>query len=223
MAKTKLNSERMKTDNPMFNKDFVDKRKSTIKEKYPEWGDFNIGIKRPGLRERNLKNNPMKNEEFKQKMISKKKGKSYKEQYGSIVGANKSDKHSKFMKRRWKDEQFRDKQRGLILKSLIKRPNKPEGIVLDLIKKNNLPFNYVGDGKVIIEGFNPDFLSKNPKHIIEVNGDYWHNLPWCIEKDKRKYATYDKLGYKTLIIWEHELKNPDKVVKNIIKFLGGKK
>ncbi|KKL48467.1 hypothetical protein LCGC14_2325240, partial [marine sediment metagenome] len=30
--------------------------------------------------------------------------------------------------------------------------------------------------------------------------------------------TYKRYGYKTLIIWEHELKNLDKVKTNILKF-----
>lgn len=91
------------------------------------------------------------------------------------------------------------------------KPNKPEKILIEIIKSNNLPFNYVGDGSIYFKGknhsFNPDFLSKNPKHIIEVFGDYWHNLHKHSLKDKERLETYSKYGYKTLIIWEHEL-NP---------------
>lgn len=104
-------------------------------------------------------------------------------------------------------------------KNIIK-PNKPEKIMINIIKENNLPFNYVGNGQVIIGGFCPDFLSKNPKYIIEVNGDYWHNLPKAKEKDKRKLKTYSKYGYKTLTIWEHELKNPNQVLNKINNFIG---
>ena len=42
--------------NPMKDKELVEKRKETIKKKYPNWGWFNIGRKRPDLSERNRLN-----------------------------------------------------------------------------------------------------------------------------------------------------------------------
>ena len=95
--------------------------------------------------------------------------------------------------------------------------------VYRILKKNNLPFNYVGDGVIWFRGdngaYNPDFLSKNPKHIIEIFGDYWHNLPNIKEKDIKRLETYSKYGYKTLIIWEHELKNIIEVLNKIRGFI----
>lgn len=35
-------------------------------------------------------------------------------------------------------------------------------------------FTFVGDGKVIIGGKNPDFINEKNKKLIEVYGDYWH-------------------------------------------------
>lgn len=99
------------------------------------------------------------------------------------------------------------------------KPNKPEKIVINLIQQNNLNFVYVGDGKIWFKGtnhsFNPDFLSKNPKYIIEVFGDYWHNLPNMKKRDKERLETYSKYGYKTLIIWEYELKNSTSIINKI--------
>ena len=103
-------------------------------------------------------------------------------------------------------------------------PNKPEKVLIDLIKDNNLPFNYVGDGAIWFtngkEHYNPDFLSKNPRHIIELFGDYWHNIPKSIERDEGRLTTYSKYGYKTLIIWEHELEDLHSVLKKIKLFVG---
>ncbi len=103
------------------------------------------------------------------------------------------------------------------------KPNKPEIFLNNLIKKNNLPFNYTGNGAIWFKGlnhsFNPDFLSKNPRHIIEVFGDYWHNLPGVQKKDKERLKTYKKYGYKSLVVWQHELKNPDQVINKINKFI----
>ena len=49
-------------------------------------------------------------------------------------------------------------------------------------------------------------------------GDYWHNKSEVIKRDKSRIITYKKYVYKTLIIWEHELKNLDKVKNRILEF-----
>ena len=102
-------------------------------------------------------------------------------------------------------------------------PNKPEKIIINLIQQNNLNFIYVGDGKKFIKGknysFNPDFISKNQKYIIEVFGDYWHNLPKMIKRDKERLLTYSEQGYKTLVVWEHELRNQPQILNKIQKFV----
>ncbi len=126
-------------------------------------------------------------------------------------------------KKKWEDNEYRKKQLGNIFRGLELRPNKPEKLMINLIKEKEFPFNYVGDGKIWFRGknhsFNPDFLSKNPKHIIEVFGDYWHNREDSKKRDKERLKTYSKYGYKTLIIWEHELKNSNKVINKIRGFL----
>ena len=127
-------------------------------------------------------------------------------------------KKSEKMKEKWKDPKYVEKLFKSLSKSLSKRPNKPETVIINLLKINNLPFVYTGDGSKIIDRFNPDFIHKTKKLIIEVNGDYWHNLPNVIEKDKRKYLTYTKYGYKTLVIWGHELLNKTKVLNKIKNF-----
>jgi G:T-mismatch repair DNA endonuclease (very short patch repair protein) len=56
--------------------------------------------------------------------------------------------------------------------------------------------------------------------IIEIFGDYWHNLPKYKKLDKERLKTYSKDGYKTLIIWEHELKKDPNVSNKIMAFIG---
>ena len=124
-------------------------------------------------------------------------------------------KISKIQKEKWSDLNYRNKMVKSILKGLSKGPNKSEKIVINIIQQNNLGFIYVGDGKKIIDGFCPDFIHKNKKIIIEVNGDYWHSLPKMIKKDERKIEAYKKNGFNTLTIWEKELKNPNQVVNKI--------
>jgi len=148
-------------------------------------------------------------EETKLKLRKPKSEKHKKKLRLSHIGLKQSketiEKRAEKNRELWKDDKYRER----IIKSQIigrkPKPNKPEQFLNNLIKKNNLPFNYVGDGQIIIGGFNPDFLSKNPKQIIELFGDYWHNKLGVKNRDKRRFKTYKKFGYKTLVIWEHEL------------------
>ena len=99
---------------------------------------------------------------------------------------------------KWKIGTARYKKNGVY-------PTKPEAVLIEIIKENNLPFDYTGDAKFWICKFNPDFLNKREKLIIEVFGDYWHNRIEVKIRDKKRLKIYSKYGYKTLIIWEHEL------------------
>jgi len=127
------------------------------------------------------------------------------------------------VKQRWQNPDYRDKVVKAVLKSLMRKPTKPEQKLIDLIKKRNLPFKYVGDGSVIFYGMNPDFIECNgEKKIIEVFGDYWHSERADNWKDTEwgKKAVYSQLGYDCLVIWEHEIKNTaeDEIVERIKTF-----
>lgn len=104
---------------------------------------------------------------------------------------------------KWQDKDYRNRRLKEMLK--FRKPNKPERKIIDIIQNNNLPYLYVGDGKLIIEGFNPDFVHKNKKIIIEVFGDYWHNRKDWSLRDKRRIDIFNLYGYKTFIFWEHEI------------------
>lgn len=103
---------------------------------------------------------------------------------------------------------------------LIKKPNKKEQMIIDLINKNNLPYKYVGDGKLIIGSKNPDFIYKNKSKIIEIFGSYWHkDKARCYEETKEGRIEYfKKYNFDTLIIWEEELKDLDKTFDKIKNF-----
>ena len=69
----------------------------------------------------------------------------------------------------WQNPEYREKHIKAILSGLFKRPTSFEQKLIDLIKEHNLPFSYVGDGAVIINYVNPDFIGNNGnKQIIEV-------------------------------------------------------
>ena len=60
-----------------------------------------------------------------------------------------------------------------------------------------------------------DFFIK-PNIVIEVDGDYWHNLPNAQERDKRQTLYLEEEGYTVLHLWEHEInKEPKKCINRI--------
>ena len=117
-------------------------------------------------------------------------------------------------------EKYNIPRRNNIQASRIK-PTEPELRLTEIIERHDLPFEYVGDGKVILEGLCPDFINVNgEKQVIEVFGDYWHTgavKNWRQFEGGRIHH-YAKFGFKTLILWENELENERAVVKKIKKF-----
>jgi very-short-patch-repair endonuclease len=123
-------------------------------------------------------------------------------------------------KLKWNDKEFKER---VITASMLGRqvkPNKPEKLLNGLLQELLLKeYKFVGDGKLIIDGFCPDFINTNgQKKIIELYGDYWHNKKGMEERDKRRLTAYKKYGYKTLIVWENELKDINKLTDKLIKF-----
>ena len=118
-------------------------------------------------------------------------------------------KMSNARKEMFKNIEFKNRVIRNLLNTKRNKINKSETILKDFLTKI-LPkkYKFVGDGKIILDGLNPDFININgQKKIIELYGDYWHNLEEYKNRDKRRIKSYKKYGYKTLIIWQHELKN----------------
>jgi G:T-mismatch repair DNA endonuclease (very short patch repair protein) len=119
----------------------------------------------------------------------------------------------------WSNEEYRNRTIKSQRKGMKVYPNKPEIIIKKLLSVISKDYKYVGDGSFIINGFNPDFINKKSNKIIELYGTYWHKRPEVIKRDIRRIKSYKKYGYKTLIIWEHELINIGKVTKKLVKFI----
>ena len=66
------------------------------------------------------------------------------------------------------------------------------------------------------------------KKLIEFFGSFWHSKKWTDrtkrQEEERRIKHFAKYGYKTLIIWEHELKNLGRIEKKVLIFnrKGGK-
>ena len=127
---------------------------------------------------------------------------------------NKNIPHTEKSKRKMAEATKRAAERGCY----TVHPNKPETVLINLLNIL-LPneYKYVGDFKFWIEFLNPDFININgQKKIIELFGDYWHRDTQ--KEDKKRIKTYQKYGYNTLVIWERELKDIDKVKNRIMEF-----
>ena len=159
-------------------------------------------------------------EETKRKIGESNKGRHHSEEtrrkmsesHKGIVFSEKSRrKKSESMKELWKNPIYAQKVAAKI------KPNKPElklNNVLDKLYPNE--WKFVGDGQLIINGKCPDFVNVNgQKKIIELWGDYWHEGQ--NPEDRKK--VFEPFGYKTLVIWESELKKMNRLEFRIHKFM----
>lgn len=100
-----------------------------------------------------------------------------------------------------------------MLAGLEIKPTKPERRLKN--KLNHLfprEYKYVGNGNIFIGRKCPDFININgQKKIIELFGTYWHSKEVIgrtkKQEENQRIKHFAKYGYKTLIVWEKELKN----------------
>lgn len=111
----------------------------------------------------------------------------------------------------WKDPEYINKQ----IRSRTISSNKPETLILNIL--NDLypsKWRFTGDFTFWIEGKNPDFLCEDKKLIIEHFGDYYHKE----DNSENRKNIFKRNGYKSLIIWENELSDIEKVKRRIEEF-----
>ena len=95
-----------------------------------------------------------------------------------------------------------------------RKPNNSEVKLLNIIKAYG--FVFVGNGKLIIGGRNPDFVDYSKHKIIELFGKHWHDA----EEVTNSIEFFRGHGYDALVIWDEELKNKDSLTSKIKDFLG---
>jgi len=122
-------------------------------------------------------------------------------------------------KKRWQDPKW-------IAKVFNRKPTKPEQQLQSILDKHFPQFKYNGDFSlgITLAGHIPDFVNTNgKKELIEVFGDYWHSPEVIADDWKRselgKVMLYGSVGYRCLVIWEHDLKTKSEdeiidIVKN---------
>ena len=136
---------------------------------------------------------------------------------------SKINKHNLSLqtKKNWQNDDYVK----MMCKSRRMKPNKSE-IKLDKLLQKYFPkeYKYVGDGKQgSFFGKIPDWINVNgQKKIIEHNGDYWHGEKITgrtkKQEEQQRIDHFTKFGYKTLIIWENELKDETKLLDKIDNF-----
>ena len=109
-------------------------------------------------------------------------------------------------------------------------PNKLEICLLALLNIYfPCKFKFVGDGRRWIGGKIPDFISRRGERlIIEVFGDYWHGpkmrkMRPSIMTEEERCEFFATMGFRTLIVWEHEMSDLDKVAQKIEDFIQNKR
>ena len=152
-------------------------------------------------------NNAAKRPEVKKKMSESAKGK--------ILKESTKQKLRESTKKLFLNENYlKNYQKGCHTK-----PNKTEQYLSTIL--SNFNYEFVGDYQLWIGGKNPDFINRDKNKIIEFFG--WRHeekatgIPNHIHENSR-IEHFDKYGYKTLIIWNIDLKNEETLIQKIMEF-----
>ena len=118
-------------------------------------------------------------------------------------------KLSEIHKKQWQNKEYRNKVITATLKSLFKRPTSLEQKMIDIIKQNNLPYAYTGNGSFLIGYKNPDFVNNNGEKIcLEVRAKVICQLfdkqtPTEYERQRKEH--FAKYGWECIVIWDDDL------------------
>ena len=116
------------------------------------------------------------------------------------------------MKSKWRDPEYAKKQMNACNVIQNKAEKRLEKILNRLFPGE---WKFVGDGKLIIDGKCPDFANINgQKKLIELYGDYWHRN----DNPQDRIDIFKPFGYKTLVIWESELKDTRDLREKLVFF-----
>lgn len=116
------------------------------------------------------------------------------------------------------------KQRSYAMSRVKSKNTDIEKIVFGELKRMGVKFSKHGKH---LPG-NPDAVILSQKTAIFINGDFWHgwqfsrwknklpNRYWKDKiqnnrmRDRKSIANLNRMGWKTIVIWEHELKKDDR-------------
>jgi len=102
------------------------------------------------------------------------------------------------------------------MRALSVHPNRPEMALLGLLRQVAPVWEFVGDGTLIVGGKSPDFQTNDGSNLLcEMYGDYWHRN----DDPQERIDWFAQFGYKTIVVWERELRNPYQVLSRLHEFM----
>ena len=131
--------------------------------------------------------------------------------------ARQCEMNRRFLQKRWQDPVYRTKALEWTLRafrSWHQQPNKSELKLLAILQELGYPYEYTGDGSFVVAGHVPDFRHPNKPYLIELFGEFFHR----IEEVSILSGAYSSAGYRTLIVWAKELKQPEMLKMKIMAF-----
>jgi hypothetical protein len=135
-------------------------------------------------------------------------------QRGKKQSPEAREKNSKAIIKKRKDPEYVDK----LFKGQDQCPNKSEKKleeILHILAPDEYAYNGNYNLRILLDGLVPDFVNVNgQKKVIDFHGN-WHK-----GEDLRKRASrYAKCRFKSLIVWQAELRDLEKLQDKLIEFL----
>jgi len=128
---------------------------------------------------------------------------------------------SKSQKLLWQNPKFKVPQLKKMMQGLRNRPTSFEKRIIHLCIKYKLPFVYTGDGRMLINFKNPDFVNCQDRIIIEVFFSWFKIKSYGSVENYKEHCRkkYTSAGWGVIFIDENDLqcKNWDAVCLNKIK------
>lgn len=125
----------------------------------------------------------------------------------------------------WSDSKLRQQQSKTIgklwenpehAKKVLRRlrPNYPEQGFINLCARQGFPYRYIGDGSLLIDRKNPDFVDSTGTKFIEIWGEHWHQG----QNPQDRINFFRSRGYDCLVIMAKELDDEIGLVAKVIQF-----
>jgi len=152
-------------------------------------------------------------EEWKEKMSQAMKGRVFSEEHKRKIGvANSKRIYSEETKRKMSESQSRrppPSNRDTSIERLIKTALIFRGV------------NFFKEHIGVCGVCQPDVVFPEQKIAVFCDGDYWHNRPENVKRDKKQNTVLRKNGWVPLRFWGHEIRGDvNKCADQIISLLG---
>jgi len=155
----------------------------------------------------------------------------WKDPNSKLISEDRNKKMSESIKRMWEDLSsvyHTETYHRNLATALNLKPNDSETFLINFLDYL-LPdeYEYVGDYRIWINRKNPDFLCKKKKKLIEFFGwvhtkefrsKYNNDFKTNKEHEEEKINHFKKEGYSTLVLWENDLKDEEKLKERILRF-----